>query len=583
LRRYVSDFASFKPPSLPADNPADYSYFFDTVGRCTLTPPYPYLKGAWFQTLHLSSEEKRFQNVAFKCDVHRYNTGGRRRCYVAPERFRDHPFNTAAEQGENDADADVVTEAADVFSLGCVLGELFLDGSALFDLSQLLAFRRGEHDPSASLQAVADGAARDLVLHMTARDPGERLSAAAYLERWSAPSEKGAASFFPAYFRRLHDFCAGLMTKDADQTAAAVAAEFGPLMAEIVGEEFFRFTTGGATGGTGGAGGAGGSGGAGGVAGGRATAGAADGGGRAFAEAAVLSSAAAAAASGGGGAAAISPFRGTAGVGTGAGAAAEEGEADEDEGLGGGGGGLGGSLGLDRPGMAPSPPTSPSPFWIGDDGGDAMMHDIGKLLGDPSSPTKSAQRGGGNDGLGGGDSPGGLHDMMVESPISSGMEASAFLSRGEGGGGGAAAAAAGSEGSGGGATQLAEVAWETVFENQLRESPGAPWKESDGASSSSSADRRREDVQLPRECGWRWSGEWEVAEGGRGSSFALCNRPRVNLGTTTERGLSLAYTCPLVQASSQPFTTTHEAPEATTLLSASKPQVLRNKCEHGVT
>jgi hypothetical protein len=383
LRRYVSDFASFKPPSLPADNPVDYSYFFDTVGRCTLTPPDPYLKGAWFQTLHLSSE-KRFQNVAFKCNVHRYNTGGWRRCYVAPERFRDHPFNTAAEQSEDDADVDVVTEAADVFSLGCVLGELFLDGSALFDLSQLLAFRRGEHDPSASLQAVADRAARDLVLHMTARDPGERLSAKAYLERRSASSEKGGASFFPAYFRRLHDFCAGLMTKDADKTAAAVAAEFGPLMAEIVGEEFFQFTAGGATGGTDGAGGAGGSRGAGGVAGGRAADGGGGGGGRAFAEAAVLSSAAATAASGGGGAAAtVSPFRGTAGVGTWAGAAAEEEE--EEEGLGGGGGGLGGSLGLDRPGMAPSPPTSPSPFLSGDDGGDAMMHDIGKLLGDPSS------------------------------------------------------------------------------------------------------------------------------------------------------------------------------------------------------
>jgi|AntAceMinimDraft_11_1070367.scaffolds.fasta_scaffold169849_1 hypothetical protein len=30
-----------------------------------------------------------------------------------------------------------VTPAADVFSLGCVLGELFLDGTALFDLSQV--------------------------------------------------------------------------------------------------------------------------------------------------------------------------------------------------------------------------------------------------------------------------------------------------------------------------------------------------------------------------------------------------------------------------------------------------------------
>ena len=28
---------------------------------------------------------------------------------------------------------------------------------------------------------------------------------------------------FRAYFNRLHDFCASLMTKDADQTAAAIA------------------------------------------------------------------------------------------------------------------------------------------------------------------------------------------------------------------------------------------------------------------------------------------------------------------------------------------------------------------------
>jgi hypothetical protein len=45
------------------------------------------------------------------------------------------------------------------------------DGTALFDLSQLLAYRRGEHDPSAQLAAVDDAAARDLILHMTARDP----------------------------------------------------------------------------------------------------------------------------------------------------------------------------------------------------------------------------------------------------------------------------------------------------------------------------------------------------------------------------------------------------------------------------
>ncbi len=30
----------------------------------------------------------------------------------------------------------------DIFSLGCVIAEVFCDGKALFDLSQLLAYRR---------------------------------------------------------------------------------------------------------------------------------------------------------------------------------------------------------------------------------------------------------------------------------------------------------------------------------------------------------------------------------------------------------------------------------------------------------
>jgi predicted PurR-regulated permease PerM len=41
------------------------------VGRCTLTPPDPQLKGAWFQTLHLSSENW-LQNLLSKCNLHRY-------------------------------------------------------------------------------------------------------------------------------------------------------------------------------------------------------------------------------------------------------------------------------------------------------------------------------------------------------------------------------------------------------------------------------------------------------------------------------------------------------------------------------
>ena len=184
---FLTDFATFKPETLPADNPADYSFFFDT--------------------------------------------GGRRRCYVAPERFRDGAQGSPGDPGarrrarrarraggirrrarrvggsragpirrrratrrfEETHSYDFA--AADVFSLGCALGELFLDGSALFDLSQLLAYRRGEHDPSQQLQAVADRDARALVMAMLHRDPARRPTARAHLERWKSggrePSARG--------------------------------------------------------------------------------------------------------------------------------------------------------------------------------------------------------------------------------------------------------------------------------------------------------------------------------------------------------------------------------------------------------
>lgn len=36
----------------------------------------------------------------------------------------------------------------------CVIAELFLEGQPLFELSQLLAYRRGQYDPSQHLEKV---------------------------------------------------------------------------------------------------------------------------------------------------------------------------------------------------------------------------------------------------------------------------------------------------------------------------------------------------------------------------------------------------------------------------------------------
>lgn len=49
-----------------------------------------------------------------------------------------------------------VTEAMDVFSVGCVIAELFLEGKDTFSLSQLFKYRSGELDISAHLAAIED-------------------------------------------------------------------------------------------------------------------------------------------------------------------------------------------------------------------------------------------------------------------------------------------------------------------------------------------------------------------------------------------------------------------------------------------
>jgi phosphoinositide-3-kinase regulatory subunit 4 len=112
---YVTDFAgSLKPTRLPLDDPSDFSFFFDTSGR--------------------------------------------RICYVAPERFykveKESRKAWANEEGETKE--PMVTEAMDVFSLGCVIAEVFLEGASLFSLSQLFKYREGEYSVEAQLLAIGD-------------------------------------------------------------------------------------------------------------------------------------------------------------------------------------------------------------------------------------------------------------------------------------------------------------------------------------------------------------------------------------------------------------------------------------------
>lgn len=167
---YLTDFSSsFKKTYLPEDNPADFSYYFDTSGRRT--------------------------------------------CYLAPERF------LGADEKD---DGRGVTWAMDVFSVGCVIAELFLE-APIFSLSQLYKYRKGEYDPKFGyLGKIQDQEVRELVGHMIQLEPESRFSAEEYLKFWRRKA-------FPEYFYSfLHQYM-GLITDPSSGRAPVLpkTANFG--------------------------------------------------------------------------------------------------------------------------------------------------------------------------------------------------------------------------------------------------------------------------------------------------------------------------------------------------------------------
>jgi phosphoinositide-3-kinase regulatory subunit 4 len=126
----LTDFGIFKPTYLPDDNPGDFTFFFDTSAR--------------------------------RC------------CYLAPERIR--------KSGE--LPTSTLTFEMDIFSLGCTIAEMFLDGQPLFTLSQLLLYRSGEYDPTTTLEKIEDDQMRAMLMSMVSLNPSSRLSAQNYLAKW---------------------------------------------------------------------------------------------------------------------------------------------------------------------------------------------------------------------------------------------------------------------------------------------------------------------------------------------------------------------------------------------------------------
>lgn len=134
---FLIDFSPYKPTYLPADNPSDFSIFFDTSGK--------------------------------------------RKCCLAPERFVKGDV-----AGSNELKPEM-----DVFSAGCVLAELFSDGASVFEYSDVLELARSRQYPSGFFEAIDDRVV-GCVRRMIEIDPKQRPTASECVGMYVAHDDVGS-------------------------------------------------------------------------------------------------------------------------------------------------------------------------------------------------------------------------------------------------------------------------------------------------------------------------------------------------------------------------------------------------------
>lgn len=193
----LADFASYKPVVLPENNPSDFSYFFNTSRRhcCNMAP------------------ERFVEQASLNADID--STDSSKSNYNA------------------ESDPNVLTPQMDMFSLGCVLNELFSDdtpNSSIFDLGQILMFRKGQYDPEKFVEeSITDPKVRKLILNMIELEPSRRNSAQYHLEQL-------VPGLFPAYFNKLYEYFAQLIPLPPDLKILTLERGLDKLMDDIITE-----------------------------------------------------------------------------------------------------------------------------------------------------------------------------------------------------------------------------------------------------------------------------------------------------------------------------------------------------------
>ncbi|CAK9092416.1 Serine/threonine-protein kinase VPS15 (Vacuolar protein sorting-associated protein 15) (AtVPS15) [Durusdinium trenchii] len=284
----LCDFAPFKPTFLPLDDTAPYHYFFATNSKrdcCTLAPERFCSPTSIIDISLLDSAPPQcssFLSVMMDSSVPAIDADhalgesvtALEEATMASARRAD--GTTAGDgAGNGEARAPASTSSAsqastsgrvspttpggrkqrsysfsshtrstrlrpsmDIFSLGCVIMEVFQDGEPCLNLAETLKYaKRNAGDDSAIEKKVAKLQHPDvrlLVEHMLADDPSKRLSADQYLERHTGPGK-----LFPAFFSdMLHPFMADMLLPEydlPDERIWAVCKDYDSIVSQICG------------------------------------------------------------------------------------------------------------------------------------------------------------------------------------------------------------------------------------------------------------------------------------------------------------------------------------------------------------
>lgn len=125
-------------------------------------------------------------------DISFYYPSSLRRCNLAPEKLISRSSKESASVQRTHENIKEISEETliqlkkmDIFSLGCIIAEIMLDGAYLFTYEQLLAYKKGKHTVDKLLDRIRDENIRNLITDMIQIDPNNRPDVQGVLKIWA--------------------------------------------------------------------------------------------------------------------------------------------------------------------------------------------------------------------------------------------------------------------------------------------------------------------------------------------------------------------------------------------------------------